>query len=387
MNYSRLSFSHGLASVMVAVACVAATSFVSCTGSTTKAPAVVSYVGVNSDGRLFLDSLFGLVDSTERYWINTEPAAAECMLLTAQEDFNGDGQTDALVTNVQACGGNAVGNSFFFVTYVGDGQFALSNSFGSNVYDDPSIETWEGMKSVVITESSFDEWTEEYESHVERYVLVDTFALRAVTPESVSPMPTISLDEWSKLEEMEDMGEEVEMSDEDSIKYLGCDIFDDLYSSHCSWYCGGEVLQVTASSCRQDADSTYDAGHAHDFSHEQVWAPEGKGIGESLVYHFAGSCPRITTVKILNGDVVSDEAWQASARVKMIKMYINDKPYALLALQDSRTLQCFNVGIVGFHDAEAPNWTLRFEILETYPGKKQDAPVISELYFDGIDVH
>ena len=85
MKPTQLSFSHGLASVMVAVVCMAATSFVACTGSTTKVPSVVSYVGVNSNGRLFLDSLFGLVDSTERYWINTEPAAAECMLLTAQD--------------------------------------------------------------------------------------------------------------------------------------------------------------------------------------------------------------------------------------------------------------------------------------------------------------
>jgi hypothetical protein len=43
--------------------------------------------------------------------------------------------------------------------------------------------------------------------------------------------------------------------------------------------------------------------------------------------------------------------------------------------------------VLGPHDAEAPNWTLRFEILDVYPGEKYTDTVISELYFDGIDVH
>ena len=379
---NRLSFFHGWISVMMAAVYVAV-SLMACNTN----PKAVSYVGVYSDGSLFIDSLFGIIDSTKRYWIDTERAGATCMLLEAQQDFNGDGQTDALMTNVQACGGNAIGNAFFFVSYIGDGMFALSNSFGTNVYDEPCIETWEGMKAVVITESSFDEWTEEFESHDERYVLIDTFAVRAESPKSVTLMPTISYEEWAKIDDMEDMGEEFVLSEEDSIKYAGCDIFDDLYSDHCSWYCGGEVQEVTASSCRVDADSTFESSHAHDFNHEKVWSPEGDGIGESLVYHFAGGCPRITTVKILNGDVKSDEAWQASSRAKMIKMYVNDKPYALLALEDSRSRQCFEVGIVGFHDVKAPEWTLRFEVLDVYPGTKNKSLVISELYFDGIDVH
>lgn len=32
-------------------------------------------------------------------------------------------------------------------------------------------------------------------------------------------------------------------------------------------------------------------------------------------------------------------------------------------------------------------WTLKFEMLEVYPGKKYDDTVISEIYFDGIDVY
>jgi len=68
-------------------------------------------------------------------------------------------------------------------------------------------------------------------------------------------------------------------------------------------------------------------------------------------------------------------------------MYYKDEPYAILDLEDSRTLQCFDVGVLGPHDDAAPAWTLRFELLEVYPGDKYADTVISELYFDGIDVH
>ena len=68
-------------------------------------------------------------------------------------------------------------------------------------------------------------------------------------------------------------------------------------------------------------------------------------------------------------------------------MWYNDKPYAILELEDSRTLQRFDVGTLGYNDASKPDWTLKFEILEIYPGTKYADTVIAELYFDGIDVH
>ncbi|MBO4315538.1 MAG: hypothetical protein J5867_06215, partial [Prevotella sp.] len=114
---------------------------------------------------------------------------------------------------------------------------------------------------------------------------------------------------------------------------------------------------------------------------------KGKGIGESLTYTFEGKCPRITTVEILNGHVKSEKAWKANSRVKKLRVWYNNRPYAILALEDSRTLQSFDVGILGYNDDAKPDWTLKFEILEVYPGSKYGDTVIAELYFDGIDVH
>lgn len=159
------------------------------------------------------------------------------------------------------------------------------------------------------------------------------------------------------------------------------------YSGNCSWYCGGQIDLVTASSALADR---YAAEKAHDFSIVTAWVEgvEGNGEGEYLRYSFPGTCPRITTVLIHNGYVKNWEVWYDNARVKRLLMYYNDEPYAILNLQDTMGLQSFDVGVLGYEDKDsAPAWSIKFEILEVYPGKKYEDTAITEIYFDGIDVH
>lgn len=159
------------------------------------------------------------------------------------------------------------------------------------------------------------------------------------------------------------------------------------YSGNCSWYCGGQIDSVTASSALADR---YAAEKAHDFSIVTAWVEgvEGNGEGEYLRYSFPGTCPRITTVLIHNGYVKNWDVWRDNARVKRLLMYYNDEPYAILNLQDTMGLQSFDVGVLGYEDKDsAPAWSIKFEILEVYPGKKYEDTAITEIYFDGIDVH
>lgn len=159
------------------------------------------------------------------------------------------------------------------------------------------------------------------------------------------------------------------------------------YSANCSWYCGGQIDSVTASSALADR---YAAEKAHDFSIVTAWVEgvEGNGEGEYLRYLFPGTCPRITTVLIHNGYVKNWEVWYDNARVRRLLMYYNDEPYAILNLQDTMGLQSFDVGVLGYEDKDsAPAWSIKFEILEVYPGKKYEDTAITEIYFDGIDVH
>ena len=207
---------------------------------------------------------------------------------------------------------------------------------------------------------------------------------KVIKPKSITAMPKITHQEWQKLASSENYEE----GEDDEKKYGNLSIFDDLYSGRCSWYCGGEVKSIKASSCLKPTSKfNYEGKNAHDFDHESVWATEGIGVGQNLTYTFEGKCPRITTVKILNGHVKNETAWRANSRVKKMRMYYNGRPYAILALDDSRTLQCFDVGTLGYHDDSKPDWTLKFEIIEVYPGTKYGDTVIAELYFDGIDVH
>ena len=160
------------------------------------------------------------------------------------------------------------------------------------------------------------------------------------------------------------------------------------YSGKCSWYCGGQIDSVTASSALADR---YAAEKAHDFSIVTAWVEgvDGNGEGEYIKYAFPGTCPRITTVLIHNGYVKNWDVWRDNGRVKKLLMYYNDKPYVILHLQDTANLQRFDVGILGHEERSeaSPAWSIKFEILEVYPGKKYEDTVITEIYFDGIDVH
>nr|WP_319398765.1 hypothetical protein [uncultured Carboxylicivirga sp.] len=167
----------------------------------------------------------------------------------------------------------------------------------------------------------------------------------------------------------------------------------DIIGEGCSWYCGGGPKDVTASSyLLSQGDNDYKPGNAHDLDYKSAWVEgvEGYGIGEYLIYTFEHNSPRITNVIVVNGYVKSSTAWKNNSRVKKLKMYIDDKPYAILNLRDQIGSQYFKVDTLGYGYSEEkgePDWTIKFEIEDVYKGDKYDDTVISEIYFDGVDVH
>jgi len=178
------------------------------------------------------------------------------------------------------------------------------------------------------------------------------------------------------------------------------EVYDDMWDivgGGCSWYCGGGPKEVTASSyLKSQAKNSYIPQNAHDLSYKTAWVEgvAGYGIGENLVYHFEPESPRINKIIIVNGYVKSKSAWTNNSRVKQLKMYVNDKPYAILNLNDIIAKQSFSVEPIGNEDRQdvdklklKPEWTIKFEILDVYKGAKFDDVVISEIYFDGLDVH
>lgn len=159
----------------------------------------------------------------------------------------------------------------------------------------------------------------------------------------------------------------------------------DIIDGGCSWYCGGGNYKIKASSSLGDS---YKAEFANDLSYKTAWV-EGKkdeGIGEYLEYYFKNDSPRITEIIISNGYMKSEETWKNNNRVKKLKLYVNSVPFGILNLKDSRTDQYFSVGTLG-HNKNGTDLILKFEILEVYKGSKYNDTAITEIYFDGIDVH
>ena len=159
----------------------------------------------------------------------------------------------------------------------------------------------------------------------------------------------------------------------------------DIIDGGCSWYCGGGNYKIKASSSLGDS---YKAEFANDLSYKTAWV-EGKkdeGIGEYLEYYFKNDSPRITEIIISNGYMKSEETWKNNNRVKKLKLYVNGIPFGILNLKDSRTDQYFSVGTLE-HNKNGTDLILKFEILEVYKGSKYNDTAITEIYFDGIDVH
>lgn len=194
---------------------------------------------------------------------------------------------------------------------------------------------------------------------------------------------------WVDLDEGKISSEEYDKIDDELSKIPFYRLF---YTPGCSWYCGGTISAQRASSTLPvQGKIAYGVKNLHDFNHETVWAEgvDGYGIGEYVVFFAPEDCPRITTVNIINGYVKTEALWKANSRVKKLMMYFNDVPYAVLELEDSRSVQWFDIGIIGYgpQESKRPSYTLKFEILEVYPGEKFQDTVISDIYFDGVDVH
>ncbi len=154
----------------------------------------------------------------------------------------------------------------------------------------------------------------------------------------------------------------------------------------CSWYCGGGPYKILASS---ELDSIkYKADNVHDFNLFTGWV-EGKsdyGIGEYIEFFFKPNSPRVNKLIFYNGYFKNQNLWESNSRIKKAKLYINGKQYAILEFQDINAPQSFSIDPIN-STIENQDLILKIEIVEVYKGTKYSDVVVSEINFDGLDVH
>lgn len=168
-----------------------------------------------------------------------------------------------------------------------------------------------------------------------------------------------------------------------------------IFLKGCSWYCGGSVKSIIASSeLKENNGISYSPENAHDFDKNTAWV-EGNseyGIGEFMEYYFDfnemenyNGTLGINKIILANGYKKNKQTWENNARVKQLKVYVNDKPYAILNLLDYFEIQTIDIKEIIFPVSKITK--IKFEITQVYKGKKYKDTAISLLMFDGIGVH
>ncbi len=244
------------------------------------------------------------------------------------------------------------------------------------------------MKPILITLLSLFTF---FASQAQLKTLTPTFWASAIPSEVDLKDYTVLLDIVHRLDKRE-ISEE-DLNSTEAALYDRWDELEDAMTIGglgCSWYCGGGPHKITASSqLGPEKGFLYEPDNAHDFDATTAWVEgaKGDGIGEFITYHFMANSPPVTKVEVYNGYLKDENTWKVNGRVKKLKMYVDNVPFAILEVADNYNQQVFNLGTELQSTVEGTDMELKFEILEVYPGTMYHDVAISEILFDGTGVH
>lgn len=175
--------------------------------------------------------------------------------------------------------------------------------------------------------------------------------------------------------------------------------------------------KITASSELSSSDGRYAPEHmASYYGREYAWAEgvEGNGIGESI--SITESCSylyqkdlyaegnvgfwdrestpdiydgymRYTEICVVNGYAKNQKVWEENGRVKRILMYVEDKPFAYLDLEDTIYPQYFTLPVDAIKAADGVDIHFRFVIEDVYPGTKYEDTCLTGLVVEFMGRH
>ena len=147
---------------------------------------------------------------------------------------------------------------------------------------------------------------------------------------------------------------------------------------------------VKASSELKQSNSVFNASNITDFNLATPWieAKADDGIGEHIEFLFdlreapqRGNALSISSFFIINGYRKNVKVWKDNSRVKKLKMFINNKPFAYILLADTYKFQSVDFPEQWFKYGQLS--VVRFEIVATFPGDKYKDTAIGEIQFSG----
>ncbi len=324
---------------------------------------------------------------------------------------------------------NLTGKDFLETLVVDDGAFAHNPELWGIYFRDREIVLgngiWEGCgEEVYLCYMSGEEGAGERGEYLEEYARENRLN-RVEIPAYYSDMPMVDVPEipWVLKPEVRNFfyGENGE-STQDEDRFCTFEYGDDApdygfpeWHVVCGEFCAMSELkyEITASSELASVDGRYAAknlGHIYT-SREKAWAEgvEGWGIGESIsiteacgysfwernipereVSFLAGDLEpdiydgyiRYTEICVVNGYAKNQKAWEENGRVKRLLMYVEDKPYACLELEDTIYPQYFKLPTDAIKAAQGVDVHFRFVIEDVYKGTKYEDTCLTGLIVD-----
>jgi hypothetical protein len=203
-------------------------------------------------------------------------------------------------------------------------------------------------------------------------------------------LPTIYSESWNEeryfewdpyiKERLKELQSEIDAGDNDGPFYgeLGdkAKVSDLWWSGGCDM--GGVYCKNASSTLIPQGKNNYSVNNINDSDPRTAWV-EGKsgyGIGESFEMDWPVHIA--PPIQIFNGYQKSIKAWKDNSRVKKFKIYINNKEFCYLVLEDKMNSQSFE--LEWRWEDEENEWddaVVRFEIVEVYKGDRWSDVAIS----------